>query len=242
MKKKEFEKEYFNSGNFLLHPTEGIFTTYYWARRFYAGQIRQCLKSGKILEIGCSYGDLLSHLGKDYEVSGVEVSKFACRKAQKRDPLLKITNEDALVYLKKLPSKSLDALIQICVIPHMDNPEAVFEQIGRVLKKGGIFFSVTPNPQYPLNKIKGKKSGMYLDKTHKHLFTNEKWINLAEKQGLKVVKKGANGWWDVPYLPVIPNFVQLLIFAWPAAIQILLGKIFLPSWWGVELLLIAKKY
>jgi len=73
------------------------------------------------------------------------------------------------------------------------------------------------------------------------LFSNKKWIELIENSGLKVVKKGANGWWDVPYLPIIPGFIQLIIFAWPAAVQILVGKIILPSWLGVELLLVVRK-
>lgn len=241
MKKREFEKRYFTSGNFLTHKMSGVFTTYYWARRFYAKLVKQYVKSGKILEIGCSYGDLLSHFGKEYQVVGVEISKFACREAKKRHPNLEVKNEDALVFLKTVPDSSIDALIQVCVIPHMDDAGGTIKEIARVLKKGGIFFSVTPNPNYPLNKLKGEKSGMFIDKTHKHLYSNEKWIEMIEQEGLKVIKKGSNGWWDVPYIPLIPRFFQLIIFAWPAVLQILLNRIFLPAWMGVELLLIAKK-
>lgn len=241
MKKKEFEKEYFTSGNFLTHSMAGKFTTYYWARRFYAHLMKYYLKKGKVLEIGCSYGDLLSHFGGDYEVFGVEVSEFACKEARKRYPRLKIDNQDALAYLKSLPNKSFNAVIQICVIPHMDDPEAVFKEIGRVLKKGGIFFSVTPNPSYPLNRLKGEKSGMYLDKTHKHILKNQEWINLIKKNGLKIINKGSNGWWDVPYLPVIPRPVQLLAFGWTSIIQVLLGRLIFPDWFGVDLILVAEK-
>lgn len=240
-KARAFEKDYFTSGNWINHGTCGKFTTYYWARKYYARVVRGYLAGGKILEIGCGFGDLLANFNNDYEVYGVEISKYACQEAVKRNPRLKVINKDALDYLKQTLENSFDAIFQICVIPHMDNPPQVINEIKRVLKKGGFFFSVVPNPNYPLNKIKGEKSAMYIDKTHKHLYKVEEWISLVENSGLKIVKKGSTGLWDVPYLPIIPKVIQLIIFGWPSALQILLGKILLPVWLGVDLLVLAKK-
>lgn len=237
----EFEKNYFTSGNWVDHKTSGKLTTYFWARKFYSRVIKKHIKKGAILEIGCGYGDLLSNFGDSYEVVGVEISKYACKEARQRNSKIKIVNNGALEYLRKLPRSSFDAVIQICVIPHMDNPPAVINEISRVLKKNGLFLSVVPNPNYPLNKLKGSNSAMYVDKTHKHLYKVEEWIHLVEKAGLKIVKSGSTGLWDVPYLPFIPKFMQTLIFGWPSALQIFLGSIVLPSWLGVDLILLARK-
>lgn len=241
MKNEEFEGEYFTSGNWVEHKTFGIFTTYYWARKFYARIIKRQLKKGKILEIGCGYGDLLSNFGENYEVYGVEISKFACKEAKRRNPRLNMINKDALKYLEGLTSNYLDAIIQICVIPHMDDPPGVIKEISRTLKKGGYFLSVVPNPDYPLNRLKGNNSAMYIDKTHKHLYSVGKWINLVKQNDFEIVKMGSTGLWDVPYLPVIPKILQLFIFGWPSMLQIFLGNIFLPSWLGVDLILLARK-
>lgn len=241
MKNGEFEKNYFISGNWIEHKTLGNLTTYFWARKFYARFVRRYLKKGKVLEIGCGYGDLLANFGSDYEVSGVEISKFACVEARRRNPGLRVINKDGLKYLKGLPRSSLDAIVQICVIPHMGDPPVVIAEISRVLKKGGFFFSVVPNPDYPLNKLKGEKSAMYIDKTHKHLYPIGRWINLVEESGLRIIKKGSTGLWDVPYLPIIPRFLQLVMFGWPSVLQILLNRIILPSWLGVDLIILARK-
>lgn len=241
MKEINFEKDYFTTGNWVEHKTSGIFTTYYWARKFYAGLLKKKIKSGKILEIGCGYGDLLSNFGSKYQVCGVEISKFACKEAKRRNRRLTIVNADAFKYLKKLPNNCFDAIIQICVVPHMDFPKEVFKEISRVLKEDGYFLSVVPNPEYPLNFLKRNKSAMFIDKTHKHLFKIEQWISLMKDEGLKIIDKGSTGLWDVPYLPVIPTVFQLFLFSWTSAIQIVIGKIILPDWLGVDLIVLARK-
>lgn len=199
-------------------------------------------KSGTVLEIGCGFGDLISNLEGKFNTIGVDVSEHACNIARKRTSKSEIINQDAIEYLHKAPDCFFDAIIQICVIPHMEeDPKEVLAEIARVMKQGGVLLSVVPNPHYPLNRLKGKSSAMYIDKTHKCLFKVEKWRKLFEESGLISISEGSTGWWDVPYLPLIPNYLQLVFFGLPSVVQIALGDIVLPPWMGVDWLAVFKK-
>ena len=236
-----FDKDYFTSGNWLTHPTEGILTTYYWARKYYSRLIRRHVDRGKVLEIGCGFGDLLRNLEATHDTFGVELSPFACAKARRRTPQSAIENSDALEYLRNSVDGFYDAVVQICVLPHMDDPYLALQEIARVTRKEGIFLSVVPNPYYPLNKLKGEQSAMYVDKTHKHLFAIDKWIELTQRCGFEILHQGSTGLWDVPYLPWIPKLVQLGLFGFPSALQVISGRIILPTWLGVDLITIGQK-
>lgn len=239
--KMGFDNDYFTSGNWITHPTQGILNTYYWARKYYSRLLKRYISHGKLLEIGCGFGDLLHHLETTHRTYGVEVSKYACDEARRRTPKSEIMNCDAYDHLRNTPDSFYDAVVQICVLPHMDDPALVLGEIGRVTRKDGIFLSVVPNPDYPLNRIKGDLSAMYVDKTHKYLYGTGQWIKLTRSSGFEIESQGSTGLWDVPYLPLIPRFLQLVLFGWPSAIQVVSGRIILPPWLGVDLIMIGVK-
>jgi hypothetical protein len=51
----------------------------------------------------------------------------------------------------------------------------------------------------------------------------------------------ADGFWDVPYLPVLPKFLQKLFFGSLGGFQAIIGQPFLPMRWGESIIVMAKK-
>jgi hypothetical protein len=51
----------------------------------------------------------------------------------------------------------------------------------------------------------------------------------------------ADGFWDVPYVPVIPRSIQKLLFGSLGGFQAITGLVFLPMRWGESIMVVARK-
>ncbi len=128
-----------------------------------------------ILDIGCGGGFLTHALAKEgYRVMGVDMS-FNSLKITKKLALDKMPNpmnplprpaaraqerpsySVADAYHLPFRSQSFEVIIALDFLEHVSNPERVIEEVGRLLKPGGIFFFHTfnRNPIAWLFAIKG---------------------------------------------------------------------------------------
>lgn len=244
MKKELFTLKYFTSGPYKKAKISGLsrfIGKYYWARRFYSKIIQRITpKKGKILEIGCGFGDLLVFLERDFETWGIDISKDAIKQAKKRlstSTLLvgNITNRSLF------PKQSFDIVIACHVLEHLEDPEKVIRMISSVLKPGGVLFAVIPNPTSVGHALKGKKWIGFQDKTHVSLYSPTRWISCFLKHGLKTESIFGDGLWDSPYIPIIPEFIQRLFFGFPAILQTLSGVLFIPVILGESTIFIVRK-
>lgn len=119
----------------------------------------------KILDVGCGSGWLMRYLtDKGFKVFGCDSSSYA----------VKISGAvKAKATALPFDDGSFDAILGISIIEHLTVKEAheFLNEAYRVLKKGGIFFLVTPNFATPLRLILGKKWGGYSDPTHLNFYT-----------------------------------------------------------------------
>ncbi len=98
-----------------------------------------------LLDAGCGHGSYLvdENRSKISRALGVDISNESVSKNISLDEI-KITD------LEHLPYKDnyFDVVVSLWVIEHLKNPQVVFEEILRVLKKNGLFLFATPNKFY----------------------------------------------------------------------------------------------
>jgi hypothetical protein len=99
----------------------------------------------------------------------------------------------------------------------------------------------TPNLDSLLKPWKGSRWIGYLDPTHISLKPPEEWVKLIREAGLSPLEVFADGFWNVPYVPLVPNPLQKLFFGSLGGFQALTGIIFLPVRWGESVIVIARK-
>ena len=96
---------------------------------------------GHILEVGVGTGMCLPLYSKKCRLSGVDISEPMLRKAQERVTELGLTNVEGLWVMNgeqlSFPDDSFDAVVAQHVISTAPNPEAVLDELARVLKPGG---------------------------------------------------------------------------------------------------------
>lgn len=103
------------------------------------------VKSGVILEIGCSSGFMLNLMHKklpDSIIIGADVV---------RAPLLKLSTDMPNIPLLRfdlmncpLPDNSVDAVIMLNVLEHIENDGMALQQVKRILKPGGVAIIEVP--------------------------------------------------------------------------------------------------
>ena len=100
----------------------------------FARQTRKAVAGGRVLDIGCGEGELLSLLSNWFECEGVEPSETAAAESTRRG--VKVTVgffEDV-----DLPEESYDLVTMYAVLEHVYDPVQVLSKVNRVLKPGGI--------------------------------------------------------------------------------------------------------
>ena len=112
-------------------------------------QLRERLKKSplRILDIGCGAGFLANHLAESgHAVQGLDYSLNSLRMAQSRCKPVQYQRGDAF----HLPYRdsAFDVVCSMDFLEHVEDPEAVIAEAGRVLKPGGLFFFHTFNRNF----------------------------------------------------------------------------------------------
>ena len=101
-------------------------------------------KPGKIFDVGCGLGYLLSDLPDTWEKFGSDESEFAKSFIEKNYTDITLNKLD----LTNPPPKNLwDFDIVVCyhVLEHIEEPEIFFKHLSMMVKKNGILIVGTPN-------------------------------------------------------------------------------------------------
>ncbi|QQS38617.1 methyltransferase domain-containing protein [Candidatus Woesebacteria bacterium] len=100
-----------------------------------------------VLDIGCGNGVSTSHI-RGRRVVGLELSKKQMIRAKEKFP----NNDFVVGDARKLPFRSdtFDVVVAINILHHVADPECILDESYRVLKKGGILYTVDPNLHNPI--------------------------------------------------------------------------------------------
>jgi SAM-dependent methyltransferase len=132
-------------------------------------------------------------------------------------------------------------VVSLHTLEHLKKPEKMISEIYRVLKKDGILIFTVPNTKSLLKYIKGDNWFGYRDKSHVSLLSPEEWFGLIEKHDFKTIKAFSDGFWDAPYIPLIPAVIQKPFFGFLTAIEFVSGYPFIPVRLGENIVVILKK-
>jgi 2-polyprenyl-3-methyl-5-hydroxy-6-metoxy-1,4-benzoquinol methylase len=234
-----FDEAYFRSWNYES-VNFGRFSQYWWARRYYATLVRRYQRSGRLLEIGCGLGHLLSRLEDRFETYGIDVSEFAIERARETAPRSRLQVLEA-ERIDSFGPAFFDAVVGLHLIEHLEQPEAVLQKCAYISRPGALLLLATPNLRAPFIRLKGAEWHGYKDPTHINMKKPEEWHDLIEACGYRVLKIFSDGLWNVPYLPWIPPKLQLLVFGLPATLQVILGGTFNPVRLGENAVIVARR-
>lgn len=167
--------------------------------------ISKFLKSGKVLEVGCSTGLLLSILKRiGCEVIGIEVSKLTAKIAKDRG-INVIVNS----YEKTNLKQKFDLVIFNHALEHLKDPNFAIEKTNKLLNKNGLLFIDLPNFGGLSAKILKSHWPYLLPDEHFWHFTFKSLEILLKKNGFEVIfNDRSSGIWDFgnPLLEVWDSF------------------------------------
>ncbi len=131
------------------------------------------LSPGKVLDVGCGLGFLLSGINDKWEKHGVEISEFGANYAKRYGKVL-----CGVLQAAEYGSDSFDVVLIYHVIEHMKNPVSELKEIKRILKPGGKLIVGTPDFDCGLAKRFGYNFRLLKDTTHISLFDTFKLYRL----------------------------------------------------------------
>lgn len=236
----KFNKRYFNS-NTYASVSFSKFSQYWWANRYYAKIVRRHAAKGKtLLEIGCGLGHFLGMLDDDYQTTGIDVNRWALKQARKNTPNSRVINMPA-ENIGKFSALSFDVVVAKHVLEHLKNPALVLKKVKKILKSGGWSLLVTPNPSNLLRPLKGVQWIGLLDPTHISVKPPEEWLALVKSAGLNIMQIWSDGFWNTPYIPLIPNQIQKFLFGGIGGFQAITGGSFIPVQLGESTIILVQK-
>ncbi len=234
-----FDEKYFSTHTYA-NVSFAKFSQYWWSNRFYAMLARRYGRRGsRVLEIGSGLGHLSGRLEQNFATNGLDVNHWAV--VRSKSVVRRTTLETASAQALPFPASSFGVVVIKHIIEHLPDPALALREISRVLEPQGVLILATPNLSSLLKPWKGSKWIGYLDPTHISLKEPAEWLTLIEAAGLCVQQSFADGFWDVPYIPLVPNPIQKLIFGALGGFQALTGIIFVPLRWGESVIVIARR-
>lgn len=168
---------------------------------YYGYLYRQILKRkkiGHILDLGAGMGLFLTKF-KDlkWKIDGVELSKEACKYAQ-RAYGLNIVNGSFPEF--KLPSENYDVITFNACLEHLYKPKEALVKAYHLLKKHGFVEITVPNFNSLGRLIFGKNWYALLPPTHLYHFTPKSIKAVLKEIGFKDVEIGYNYWAHNQYI------------------------------------------
>ena len=148
-----------------------------------AGELEflESLPPGRILDVGCGLGFLLSGLGEKWKKYGVEVSEYAAGYA----------SEWGTIHHGLLPEAGYDAeffdvVAMHHVIEHMPDPMEQLREVFRVLRRGGALLLATPDFDSGCARRFGECYRLLHDSTHISLFSADSVHRLLRDIGFVI--------------------------------------------------------
>jgi SAM-dependent methyltransferase len=138
-------------------------------------------KPGRLLDVGCGLGFMLSGTDDAWEKHGTELSAFAAKHAGQYGKIFHGELHDALY-----PAEHFDLVVTHHVIEHVEDPVRFIGEIHRVLRCGGLLVLGTPDFDSGCARRFGENYRLLHDPTHVSLFSNESMHRFLRDHGFVI--------------------------------------------------------
>ena len=139
---------------------------------------------GKILDIGCGPGWILSAVSNKWEKYGIETDEQA----------IKISTDDSIRFSslnlidENYGDSFFDIILMHHVIEHIKNPVTFIDEVKRILRPGGILIIGTPDFDSACARRYGKNFRLLNDPTHISLFSNDSMHRFLRDKNFRILK------------------------------------------------------
>lgn len=141
--------------------------------------------SSRLLEVGASAGQFLSHIKhKVGEVNAIELDKACCAFLGSD---LGIDADAEFLENSRFADQTYDVVCAFQVIEHVEQPVAFLKTLQRVTKKGGTIFIEAPNLRDPLLSVWDVPTyrKFFYHSAHLHYFTEASLTKVARDAGFR---------------------------------------------------------
>lgn len=156
-------------------------------------------RGADILDLGCGVGaGVASLVAMGFNARGVDILEYWGEHGDlfwlESRPPLDVTDRLSVATLKPYrlpyPDDSFDCLISMQVLEHVDDRRAVFAEIERVLKPGGVSVHLYPDPWLPI--MEG-----HINVPVSPFCKSNAWLYLAARLGFRSSRQKGLGWQEV---------------------------------------------
>jgi 2-polyprenyl-3-methyl-5-hydroxy-6-metoxy-1,4-benzoquinol methylase len=186
--------------------------------------VRRIVPSGRLLEIGAAYGFFLIEAAVHYEVHGIEIADEAAAFARRRG-LEVHTGQPTQRSLAEIGT--VDVIVMLDVIEHLEAPGDVLRLCGRYLRPGGAVILTTPDFASPLSRLSGRRWRNMTPPHHLWYFTADSLAGLAAAAGLAIAEV-AHPWKRVPAALVLQLLGRSVGIGWPPSLLSTASRLAIP--------------
>lgn len=141
--------------------------------------------SGRLLEVGCGSGKLLSLASQFYDCVGVEQSPIAASRARSAGiPVIESSFEDV-----RIEPQAFDVVMMNSSIEHVDSPMMMLTKANRILRHGGVIAVRTPKFGGPTYRLRGAAWRGFRHGYHTFLFSGETLARYLQRTGFEVCRR-----------------------------------------------------
>lgn len=136
--------EYYRQRYAALKPGWVPSTTYY------QNQVLQAITPGsRILDLGCGRGGIVERLYQQGRWFGIDPDIGSLREHRRPEFSRSLSFSELLPF----GAETFDVVVSSWVMEHAAHPQALFNEVARVLRPGGRFFLLTPNARHPIPRL-----------------------------------------------------------------------------------------
>lgn len=136
-------------------------------------------QQGKLLEIGCGTGDFLRTAAPHFEITGIDISKYAV-KSLANVPCVPIKQAD--IESQSLPQNVYAVVAIFNVLEHLSSPAPVVRKIYQALQPGGLLVGSVPHNRGLIGRVHTTLTN-FLDRTHCSTYPPARWRQLFSSTG-----------------------------------------------------------
>lgn len=138
-------------GSDIWDPTPTVRRARYWKEK--VTQLRELMRTGKVLDVGCYTAAFLQEMGPNYERWGIELSEAAAAVATSRGVHVLRGSVESLDDL----DETFDMVLAFDVLEHVHDQHALASRLARWVKPGGYLVVETGNARSLHARLMGSR-------------------------------------------------------------------------------------